>query len=263
MLKKRIIPKLLCVEKIFGIQSKIVLVNTRNFNDMRVIGDPISQAKIFESQICDELIVLDIRHEKNGLNKGFLETVRRLASETFMPLTIGGCVKEEDDFIQLLNSGADKVSLNFQALITPELITKAANKFGSQCVVVSIDHAKDENGVNCIFDYSRRYISKRCPVVWAKEAVERGAGEILLTDVDRDGGCAGLNLELCEKVAQEVPVPVVISGGAGLAQHFVDGFSIGKAAGVAAGTFFAKRDQGPMQVRAHVANAKIPIRMGF
>ena len=261
MLKKRIIPKLLCVEKTFGNSSKIVLVNTRNFSSTRIIGDPVSQAKIYESQISDELLVLNIFPEINGVSRPFVETVQRLASETFMPLTVGGGIWTEEDFELLLNSGADKISINYSAVTKPQIITAAANKFGSQCVVVSIDHKRDGAGKDRVYNHHDRSLFTLEPVQWAKEVVERGAGEILLTDVDLDGLETGLNVDLCLRIAENVSVPVVVSGGCGLAQHFLEGFLFGKAEGVAAGTFFSKKDQNPMQVRSHVANGSVPIRM--
>lgn len=261
MLKKRIIPKLLCVERFFGSSKKMVLVNTQKFSGIRLVGEPVSQAKIYESQICDELVVTNIKSGFDGIVPAFLDTVQRLASETFMPLTVGGGVRTVDDFELLLKWGADKITINDQAIANPGLITAAAKSFGCQCVVVSIDHKKNNDGEDRVYSHRTKTLLDICPLEWAKECVAKGAGEILLTDVDRDGMKEGLNVELCQQVTELLPVPVVISGGCGLAQHFIDGFVLGKAEGVAAGTFFSKRDQNPMQLRSHVSNAKIPVRM--
>jgi cyclase len=261
MLKKRLIPKLLIKHQDLGGRLRPVLVTTRGFREVVNVGDPVSQAKIYEAQLADELVVLNIDGRPIAGDTVVLDLVGRLASETFMPLTIGGGVRAVADYEHLLERGADKVSINSEALRRPELITEAANRYGAQCVVVSIDFRTGEDGQAFVTIDRATAITGQTVATWAREAVARGAGEILLSDADRDGTGGGLNWEVCAEVAASVPVPVIISGGCGLADHFVRGFLDGNAEGVSAGTFFCFRDQNPMQTRAHIRNAGVSIRM--
>ena len=261
MLKKRLIPKLLIKHQEIGGKSRPILVTTRLFQDVIKVGDPVSQAKIYEAQLADELIVLNIDSTAFGQDDMMLGLVERLASETFMPLTVGGGVRTVDDFGRLLESGADRVSVNAEALNTPELITKAAYCYGAQCVVVSIDFRMDSSGQAFVTQDRAKTMTTLKVIDWAHEAVSLGAGELLLCDVDRDGTGKGLNWQIGKVVASSVPVPVILSGGCGLADHFVQGFLDGMAEGVAAGTFFCFRDQNPMQTRAHIRNAGVSIRL--
>ena len=261
MLKKRLIPKLLIKHQDLGGRSRPVLVTTRSFREVVKVGDPVSQAKIYEAQLADELVVLNIDGRPIAGDTVVLDLVGRLASETFMPLTIGGGVRTTDDYELLLERGADKVSINSEALRRPGLITEAANRYGAQCVVVSIDFRTGPDGRAFVAVDRAATVTGQTVASWAREAVASGAGELLLSDADRDGTGAGLNWEVCAEVAASVPVPVIISGGCGLADHFVRGFIGGKAEGVSAGTFFCFRDQNPMQTRAHIRNAGVPIRM--
>ena len=262
MLKKRIIPKLLIKNKAYGKLVRPILVVTRNYKQVFEVGDPVSQAKIYEAQLADELVILNIDRQPISEDLQLLEVIEKLASETFMPLTVGGGVGKLEDFALLLERGADKVSINSAAVLNPELITKAADRFGMQCVVVSIDFRyDDEQEKNLVYTHGASLNSALDVVDWSKRAVDAGAGEILLTDVDRDGAGEGLNLVVARDVADAVDVPVTLSGGCGTAQHFVEGFQEGCAEGIAAGTFFCFRDQNPMQARAHVRNAGIPIRV--
>ncbi|MGL5011076.1 MAG: imidazole glycerol phosphate synthase subunit HisF [Paracoccaceae bacterium] len=261
MVKKRLIPKLLIVNRQFGKIEQPVLVTTVGYSGERQVGDPVSQAKIYESQLVDELMVLNINSVPLDANQVFGKLLDRLATETFMPLTVGGGVRTVENFAMLLESGADKVSINTAALRRPDLISEAAHTYGAQCVVVSIDVRNGRDGGLEVVSDRGRVFEGRDPVAWACEAVDRGAGEIILTDVDHDGSGAGLNLTLCRAVADAVNVPVIISGGCGISNHFVEGFLDGHAEGVAAGTFFCFRDQNPMQTRSHIANAGVPIRL--
>lgn len=260
MLKKRLIPKLLIKRQELGGKPRPVLVTTRGFRDIVKVGDPVSQAKIYEAQLADELIVITIEGTAIAMDPLMLDLVARLATETFMPLTIGGGVRSIDDFGRLLERGADKVSINSEALRRPGLITEAAERFGAQCVVVSIDFRTNIEGIAFVTTERAGVSTGRSVVDWAREAVERGAGELLLCDADRDGTGTGLNWQVCSEIAANVSVPIIISGGCGLADHFVRGFTDGKAEGVSAGTFFCFRDQNPMQTRAHILNAGVPIR---
>jgi cyclase len=261
VVKKRLIPKLLIKQRTLGGRLRPTLVTTRMFRDAINVGDPISQAKIYEAQLADELIVLNIEGTPIAGDRLMLELVGRLATETFMPLTVGGGVRVVDDFGRLLEVGADKVSINSQALVTPEIISKAARKFGAQCVVLSIDFRMGDSGVAMVATDRASRMANISVLDWARRGVELGAGEILLSDADRDGTGTGLNVDVGRQVANGVDVPVILSGGCGLADHFVQGFLVGGAEGVAAGTFFCFRDQNPMQTRAHIRNAGVPIRM--
>jgi cyclase len=260
-LKKRLIPKLLLKHRRVGARERPVLVTTRGFTEVLDVGDAVSQAKIYEAQLADELVVLNIDSTPIGEDEVVLDLIERLASETFMPLAVGGGVRTVADFATLLERGADKVCINTAALDSPHLISEAADRFGAQCVVVSIDARVAPDGNAYVFRSGARERTTREVQQWACEVANAGAGEILLTDADRDGMGAGLNTTLCRRVADAVPIPVILSGGCGLAEHFVEGFLAGRAEAVAAGTFFCFRDQNPIQTRAHIRNAGISIRM--
>ena len=259
MLKRRLIPKLqLGLRRSFR-GSQAVLVVTRQFGSRRAIGDPLSQAKIYEAQLADELIFVDLeRTEESWLV--LLDTVQAVAEALATPLAVGGGVHRLDQVQALLDRGADKVVLNSAALAQPSLIDRVASAYGSQCVVLSVDtRPKDHAGWHVWSDGGRKD-SGRELLTWALEAVDRGAGEVMVTAIERDGCADGLDLTLTGKLAEALPVPLITSGGCGLAQHFVEGYQAGASA-VAAGTFFCQRDQNPMQCRSHIQNAGIPIRL--
>jgi len=263
MLKKRLIPKLLIKYQTLAKKRKPILVTTRAFLDEITVGDPVSQAKIYEAQFADELIVLNIEgcpiaSDPQSL---ILDLVERIADEVFMPLTVGGGVRTIEDFQYLLERGADKVSINTIMFENTGFISEAAYRYGSQCVVASIDFRTDEFGEAYVVRDRAKTDANVSLIDWVEKVVSSGAGEILLTDVDRDGSGAGINWTICKMIASSVPIPVIISGGCGLAEHFVDGFQKGLAEGVAAGTFFCLRDQNPMQTRAHIHNAGVSIRV--
>jgi cyclase len=260
-LKKRLIPKLLIKQRRVGIADRPVLVTTRKFQEVIDVGDPVSQAKIYEAQLADELAVLNIDSSPVGCDEPLLTLIERLATETFMPLAVGGGVRQLDDFGLLLERGADKVCINTAAVMHPNLIAEAANRFGAQCVVVSLDFRTDSSGRALVHLRGARECLELEVVECAVRAARAGAGEILLTDADRDGTGVGLNCEVGRAVADAVQVPVILSGGCGLAEHFVEGFEQGRAEAVAAGTFFCFRDQNPMQTRSHIQNAGVAIRM--
>lgn len=260
MVKKRLIPKLLLKKRRFGTMERMVLVTTRAFDRVIEVGDPVSQAKIYEAQFADELLFLNIDSSPIEPAAPLIEVLRRAASETFMPIAVGGGVRTVDDFDLLLANGADKVCINSAAVADPSLIERAAAIFGAQCVVVSIDYRHDGQGARVFVDGGRSPTALE-PVEWAVRAAALGAGELLLTDIARDGSGEGLDVPTIRSVADRVSVPVIASGGCGLAQHFVAGFVDGHAEAVAAGTFFCFRDQNPMQTRAHVRNAGVPIRV--
>ena len=256
MLKRRLIPKLLFKS---GSQGA-VLVTTRHYDQALEIGDPISQAKIYEAQVTDELLFLDIDATPQS-RLAMLDVLRRAAACAFMPITIGGGVRSLNDFRTLLTHGADKVALTTAALEDPELVRAAAKTFGTQCVVVGIDYRRTPDGSLRVCSHCGKQTTSHDPLSWARTVESLGAGEILLTSIDRDGTGEGLDLETAHQVTSAVGIPVILSGGCGLARHFSEGFTLGGADAVAAGTFFCFKDQNPMQTRAHIRNAGVPIRV--
>jgi cyclase len=259
MLKKRLIPKLQLKTSRYN-PKKIVLVTTVNFDKVLEIGDPVSQAKIYEAQAADELIILDLDARRED-RKTYSVIIRKLSEEIFMPITVGGGVDTIGDFKELLNSGADKVSINTAAVKNPDLIAKSSEKYGAQCVVVSIDYKKDKNGDYHVWINCGREKTNLNPFEWAVKSEKSGAGEILITSIDRDGTTDGLDLEMTRKISESVSIPVITSGGCGLASHFSEGFIVGKADAISAGTFFCFKDQNPMQTRSHIKNAGVSIRI--
>jgi cyclase len=238
----------------------MALVTTIAFDKAIEVGDPVSQAKIYQAQAADELIFLDL--DAYNHNKGIVvDVIRSAAEQIFIPFTVGGGVKSIDDFRLLLSNGADKVSLNTAAVENPELVSEASRIYGAQCVVVSIDYRRNQDGTQSVWVRGGKECTKLDPIEWAKECERLGAGEVLLTCIDNDGSRKGLDLETIAKVSRAVSIPVIASGGCGLASHFIDGFKVGNADAVSAGTFFCFQDQNPMQTRAHIKNAGIPIRI--
>lgn len=260
MLKRRLIPKLQMKTRRVGSSTREVLVTTVQFGEVVEIGDPVSQAKIYEAQAADELIFLDLDATPQS-RPTMVGVVRKTAEQIFMPFTVGGGVRSIADFRTLLSNGADKVSINTAATEAPDLVNAASEMFGAQCVVVSIDYRRREDGQYRVWTRGGRVETGRDPVDWAVEAERRGAGELLLTSIDRDGTRRGLNLELTRWVVDSVSIPVITSGGCGSAAHFIDGFLIGKADAISAGTYFCFKDENPMQNRAQIRNAGIPVRL--
>lgn len=260
MLKRRLIPKLQMKSSQFGRNSKMVLVTTRQFQETIEIGSPVSQAKIYEAQAADELIFLDI-DSTACQNNSTLDVIKRAAEEIFMPITIGGGIRSIEDFRLLLSHGADKVSINTIAIENPDLISQSSSIFGAQCVVVSIDYRKESDGTYKVWGQGGKLHTNWDVVSWAIEVERRGAGEILLTSIDRDGMRQGLDIEITNQVVQSISIPVITSGGCGLAAHFVEGFIDSQASAVAAGTYFSFKDENIMQTRAQIKNAGVPIRI--
>lgn len=260
MLKRRIIPKLLMKRSRFGGKTRMVLVTTVKYDEVIEIGDPVSQAKIYEAQYADELVFLDLDASSDDRDT-MVAVIQSAAEQIFMPITVGGGVRSIADFRRLLSHGADKVSVNTAAVENPELIGEAAAIFGAQCVVLSVDCRREADGSYRVWTRGGKTPTAWDPVAWAREGERRGAGEILISSIDRDGTRSGLDVELTRQVVDAVSVPVVASGGCGLAEHFVDGFKGAGADAVAAGTYFCFKDENPMQVRARIKNAGIPIRL--
>ena len=233
MYTKRIIP---CLDVKNGRVVKGV-----NFVNLIDAGDPVEVAKAYDKAGADELVFLDITASSDA-REIKLDMVRKVAESIFIPFTVGGGIRTVDDFKAILREGADKISINSSAIEQPELISRAADKFGSQCVVVAIDARKRENGTGWnVYKNGGRVDVGWDAVEWAKKACELGAGEILLTSMDCDGTKAGYDLELTSQIAREVPVPVIASGGAGTKEHFYDVLTKGGAdAGLAASLFHFK-----------------------
>lgn len=259
MSKLRLIPKLQLKPASYN-SNKLVLVVTRQFGNVIEIGDPVSQAKIFQDQASDELVFVNIDSNNKLEINALAQVINNVSQEIFMPLTVGGGVNKIEDFRLLLSNGADKIAINSQAIVNPELISRAADKYGSQCVVVSIDYKKDNSGNYSVYINGGKDNTFIHPLDWAKKAEQLGAGELLITSIDNDGMKNGLDLQMTKEISDGVNIPVITSGGCGLAKDFSDGFIIGKASAVSAGTFFAHRDQNFMQTRSHILNAGVNIR---
>ena len=258
--KARLIPKLQLRRASFD-SSKLVLVVTNKFANPREIGDPVSQAKIFQDQKADELIFVNI-DERRVEDLSAMAKILKLASEEiFTPITAGGGVRSLEDIKYLLNHGADKVVINSHALLEPEFIKNASKKFGSQCIVVSVDLKKNTTGDYEVFSKSINKTEVLTPENWACTLEHLGAGELLLTCVDSDGQNSGLEHQIIKSIVDAVSIPVIASGGCGLASHFTEGFNNCGCSAIAAGTFFAKKDQNFIQTRAHIHNAGINIRV--
>jgi len=252
MLKARVIP---CLDVHAGRVVKGV-----NFVDLVDAGDPVEQAKVYDAAGADELCFLDITasHEDRDT---IYDVVARTAEQVFVPLTVGGGVRAVEDVRKLLLAGADKASMNSAAVTDPDLINRASDKYGSQCIVVAIDAKAREDGSGWdVYTRGGRHNTGIDAVAWAEDAARRGAGEILLTSMDRDGTKIGFNLDLTRAVAEAVPVPVIASGGVGELDHFVDGIQEGKANAVLAASVFHFGTFSIGQVKAHMAKAGIPMR---
>ena len=253
MLKVRLIPVLLLKN------GRMVKPKQFGKKGERDVGWPITTARIYNSQDADELIFLDINATTES--RSFLsETLEKVSKDCFVPLTAGGGIKSVNDMENLLKVGADKISINSAAIDNPNLISEGAKKFGSQCMVISIDAKKIDSNRYEVFSHRGQKETGLDPIRWAKTAVEKGAGEILLTSIDNEGIMEGYDLELIKQVASSVSVPVVANGGAGTRQHFVDAIKIGKASAVAASSVFHFSDSNLTQVKSYIFNAGISIR---
>ena len=252
MLKTRVIP---CLDVKDGRTVKGV-----NFVDLVDAGDPVEQARVYDAEGADELCFLDITasHENRDT---IYEVVRRTAEECFMPLTVGGGIRRIDDIRKLLLAGADKVSINTAAVRDPDFVARAAEKFGTQCIVVAIDARATDGGGWEIFTHGGRRATGIDAVAWATRMVTLGAGEILLTSMDRDGTRQGFDIELTRTIADAVPVPVIASGGVGILDHLAEGVLEGRASAVLAASIFHFGEFTIAEAKRHMAAAGVAVRL--
>ena len=252
MLTVRIIP---CLDVKDGRVVKGV-----NFLDLVDAGDPVEQAKIYDKEGADELTFLDIT-ASNENRDTILDVVSRTAEQCFMPLTVGGGVRSEKDIRNLLLAGADKVSINTAAVQRPLFVQEAAQKFGSQCIVVAIDAKRVDGGGFEVFTHGGRRATGINAVAWAKQMVDYGAGEILLTSMDRDGTKKGFDIPLTKLISSSISVPLVASGGVGSIDHFSEGVSEGGASAVLAASVFHFGQVRIAEVKAKMSALGLPVRL--
>jgi cyclase len=251
MLAKRIIP---CLDVTAGRVVKGV-----NFVELRDAGDPVEIARRYDEQGADELTFLDITASSDERDM-ILNMIEQVAAQVFIPLTVGGGVREVADVRRLLNAGADKVSINSAAVMRPDLVSEASAKYGSQCIVVAIDAKQTSQGHWDVFTHGGRKNTGKNVLEWAKEVVERGAGEILLTSMDRDGTKNGFDIELVRMISDGVSVPVIASGGVGTLEHLAQGILQGHADAVLAASIFHYGEFTIAQAKAYLVQQGIEIR---
>lgn len=230
-----------------------------NFEGLREAGDPAALARRYDADGIDEIVILDITATVEG-RQARAQTIGAVAREIFLPLAAGGGIRSEGDAAAAVEAGADKVCLNTAALRNPELITTLARRYGSQAVVVAID-AKRENGRLAVYGTSGRQRTARDAEAWAREAADRGAGEILLTSIDRDGTRDGFDCALTAAVSSAVPIPVIASGGAGAFDHFAEVFTSGRADAALAASIFHFNEQSVSALKQFLFARAIPVRM--
>ena len=251
MLAKRIIP---CLD----VKDGRVVKGTQ-FVDLRDAGNPVEIAKIYDQQGADEIAFLDITasYEKRDI---LLDIVRRTAEEIFIPLTVGGGVRRMEDIRTLLKAGADKVSVNTAAVRDPHFVERASKRFGCQCIVIAID-AKRRGDTWEVFTHGGRVPTGIDALVWAKKMEELGAGEILLTSMDRDGTKDGYDIELTRTISEQVSIPVIASGGVGTLEHLYEGLALGKASAVLAASIFHYKEYSIAQVKSFLKEKGVVVRL--
>lgn len=251
-LAKRIIP---CLDVTAGRVVKGV-----NFLELRDAGDPVEIAKRYDDQGADEITFLDITATSDGRDL-ILDIIEAVASQVFIPLTVGGGVRAVDDVRRLLNAGADKVGINSSAISNPQLVFDASQKYGSQCIVVAIDAKKASDGRWEVFTHGGRKATGLDAIEWAKKMESLGAGEILLTSMDRDGTKIGFDLDLTRSVSDAISIPVIASGGVGGLQDLADGVKIGRADAVLAASIFHYGQHTVQEAKRFMADQGIPMRL--
>jgi len=251
MLAKRIIP---CLD----VKGGRVVKGTQ-FVDLRDAGDPVEQAAVYDRQGADEIAFLDITasHEQRDI---LIDVVRRTAEEIFVPLTVGGGVRSLDDIRRLLKAGADKVSINTAAVKEPHFVERASKRFGCQCIVIAIDAKRKGEGWE-VYTHGGRVLTGIDAVRWAKKMEDLGAGEILLTSMDRDGTKDGYDLELTRIISEQVGIPVIASGGVGTLDHLYEGLVRGKASAVLAASIFHYREYTIAQVKSFLKEKGVTVRL--
>jgi len=253
MLAKRIIP---CLDVKDGRVVKGV-----NFVNLKDAGDPVDNAVFYDAEGADELVFLDITasHEKRKI---ILDVVEKTAAEVFMPVTVGGGIRDQDDIRNLLNAGADKVSINTAAVKEPSFVREAAERFGSQCIVVAIDAKRTADAEESweVFIHGGRTPTGIDAVEWARKMEEMGSGEILLTSMDRDGTKDGYDLPLTRTISRAVTIPVIASGGVGTMDHLYEGIALGEADAVLAASIFHYREHSVREVKDYLSRRGIPVR---
>ena len=252
MLKARIIPTLL--------YKDVGLVKGIRFDSWRRVGSAMQAIKVYNMREVDELVFLDITATQEGRHPDF-ELVDELADECFMPMTVGGGVRTIDDVRRLLRVGADKVAINTSAVENNELVRQVAERFGSQCVVVSIDARSTDDGNYEVYTHSGTHPTGINPSTLAQKVEEMGAGEILLTSIDRDGTMNGYDIELIRSVSNSVSIPVIASGGAGNYEHLFQAWTHGRASAIAAASIFHFTEQTPLGAKHYLAERGVPVRV--
>ncbi|HNQ72105.1 MAG TPA: imidazole glycerol phosphate synthase subunit HisF [Verrucomicrobiota bacterium] len=259
MIAKRVIP---CLDVHDGQVTRGVQFGLAEQGGLRSVGDPVELAVRYNEQGADEMVFFDITATAHGRGT-MVEVMERVADQCFMPLTVGGGIKSVADMHTMLRAGADKISINSSALARPELIREGAEKFGSQCIVVSIDAKRAAPRVDQwrVFSHGGRRDTGREAVAWAEQAVKLGAGEIVLNSIDADGTKAGFDLEITRRISESVGVPVVASGGAGKLEHLAEVLLAGKADAVLAASIFHFGTYTVGDVKRYLAARQIPVRL--
>ncbi len=257
MIAKRVIP---CLDVHDGKVTRGVQFGKAEAGELRNVGDPVELAMRYNEQGADEMVFFDITASAHG-RATMVDVIERAANECFMPLTVGGGIKSVDDMFTMLRAGADKISINSSALANPDLIRAGAEKFGSQCIVVSIDAKRVAPDKWEVFSHGGRKATGLDAVEWARRAVELGAGEIVLNSIDADGTKAGFDLVITRRISETVSVPVVASGGAGTLEHMAEVLIQGKADAVLAASIFHFGNFTVGDVKQFLAKQHVPVRL--